>query len=157
MNRILILLPLALLATVPHAQQSKSRVAFVNVQAAVKAMPGSANYLQLVTRTDADLLARQKNIQALASKAATSNTAANRQALNDARQTYTKTQTQYAQRVDEAFKPLAGKLNTTIAKVAKANGYSVVLDQRVAAQTNLVVYANDSATNLTNAVLKALK
>lgn len=157
MNRILILLPLALLTTVPQAQQSKSRVAFVNVQAAVKAMPGSATYLQLVTKTDADLVAKQKNIQALASKASTSNTAANRQALNNARQAYTKAQTQYAQRVSEAFKPLASKLNSTIAKVAKANGYSVVLDQRVAAQTNLVVYANDSTTNMTNAVIKALK
>ncbi|GGK32411.1 hypothetical protein GCM10008955_27910 [Deinococcus malanensis] len=157
MTRVLILLPLALLATVPHAQQSKSRVAFVNVQAAVKAMPGSASYLQLVTKTDADLIAKQKNIQSLASKASASNTAANRQALNNARQAYTKTQTQYAQQVAEAFKPLASKLNSTIARVAKANGYSVVLDQRVAAQTNLVVYANDSATNLTNAVVKALK
>ncbi|MFC4639396.1 OmpH family outer membrane protein [Deinococcus hohokamensis] len=162
MNRPLIVLPLALLAfglstAQPHAQQAKSRVAFVNVQAAVKAMPGSAAYLQVVTKTDADLKKKQTNLQGLATKANASKKAADRQALLTAQQAYTKAQAEYARQVDSAFKPLAGKLNTAIARVAKANGYSVVFDQRVAAQTGLVVYANDSATNLTNAVIKALK
>lgn len=162
MNRPLIVVPLGLLAlglgtVTSHAQQGKSRVAFVNVQAAVKAMPGSASYLQVVTKTDADLQGRQKNIRTLASKVTSGSKAADRQALASAQQAYAKAQAESARQVAAAFKPLAGKLNAVIARVAKGNGYSVVLDQRVAAQTGLVVYANDSATNLTNAVIKALK
>ncbi|MFC4425319.1 OmpH family outer membrane protein [Deinococcus navajonensis] len=162
MNRPLSFLPLGLLAlglttVAPHAQQGKSRVAFVNVQSAVKAMPGSASYLQVVTKTDADLQSRQKNIRALATKASSSNKAADRQALASAQQAYAKVQAESARKVAAAFKPLTSKLNAAIARAAKANGYSVVLDQRVAAQTGLVVYANDSTTNLTNAVIKALK
>ena len=42
-----------------------------------------------------------------------------------------------------------------VARVAKANGYSVVMDRQVAAQTRLIVHANSTA-DLTAAVIKAL-
>ncbi|UQN05387.1 OmpH family outer membrane protein [Deinococcus sp. QL22] len=153
----LLLLPFALMVTVPHAQQSRSRVGFVNVQAAVKAMPNSATYLKLNTNVTADLAARTKSIQALAVKAAASRKAADQQALVKAQQAFRTTQNGYQSRLNTAFAPLATKLNATVAKVAKTSGFTVVLDQSIAAKTGLVVYANSQTTDLTPAVIKALK
>ncbi|PNY82178.1 OmpH family outer membrane protein [Deinococcus koreensis] len=156
MNKVLMLLPLALLATVPHAQQSKSRVAMVNVQTLIKAMPGNASYLALMTKVDKDLKSRQASLQTLAAKAATTRSTADQQALTKAQQAYTAQRADYDKQIQTAFKPLGTRLNTVVAQVARANGISVVMDDTVAAQTGLVVYADPTA-NLTNAVLKALK
>lgn len=150
------LLPLALLATVPHAQQSKSRVAMVTVQTLIKALPGNASYLALMTKADTDLKARQASLQTLAAKAASTRSAADRQALTKAQQAYTALRADYDKQIQTAFKPLASKLNAAVAQAAKANGVSVVMDDKVAAQTGVVIYA-DPGVNLTNAVLKVLK
>ncbi|GAA0522136.1 OmpH family outer membrane protein [Deinococcus depolymerans] len=154
MNRIMLILPLALLTTVPHAQQSKNRVGILNVQTVVKAMPSAKAYLDLNARAASDLAAKQKSVQALAAKTAT---AADRAALTKAQQAYAAARADYAKRIDEAFRPVGTKMNAAVAKVARANGYTVVLDERVAAQTSLIVYANEGATNLNNAVIKELK
>ena len=127
MNRFLILAPLALLATVPHAQQSKNRVGVVNVQNVIKNMSGSKTYLDLNTKSSADLKARLGGIFV-----------------------------GFTREIETAFKPLATKVNTAVAKVAKTNGYSIVLDANVANATNLIVHAN-TAVDLTQAVLKEVK
>lgn len=155
-KKIFVLFPLALLLTVPHAQQKKSRVAFVNVPQLVSALPNSSAYLTLRKNVDADLTKRQASIRTLLTKAQSSPTAANRNALTKAQKDYAAAQKGYQSRLANAFKPLASKLDSAIATAAKANGYSVVLDRQVAARSGLVVYANP-ATDLTQAVLKNLK
>lgn len=152
----MLLLPLALLATVPHAQSAKNRVGLVDVQAAVKALPASKAYLDLSARVDADLKGKRQKIDALAARAAATASAADRKALMDAQQAYNSAQTGYQGRLATAFQPVSVKLNAAVAKVARANGYSVVMDRQVAAQTRLIVYANSTA-DLTAAVIKALK
>ena len=47
-------------------------------------------------------------------------------------------------------------MDKAIAKVAKAQGFSVVMSRQVAAQSGLVVYA-DEDTDLTQAVIQELK
>ena len=47
-------------------------------------------------------------------------------------------------------------VDKAIAKVAKAQGFSVVMSRQVAAQSGLVVYA-DEDTDLTQAVIQELK
>ncbi|EYB67905.1 outer membrane chaperone Skp [Deinococcus phoenicis] len=157
MRNAFLILPLALLMTVPHAQQKGKRVGFVDVQQAVTALPGSSTYLNLSKKVDADLKAKQTNLQQLAARAASSRSAADRQALQKAQQSFVSAQQGYQQRLATEFKPLASRINSAVASVAKANGYSVVMDRRVAAQSNLVVYANNQSTDLTAAVVKALK
>lgn len=156
MKRFFLLLPLAALLTAPHAQTGKSRVAMVNVQTLVKAMPGNAAYIKVYNQSETDLKAKQASLQTLAAKAAASKSAADQQALTKARQAYATSQQTYQKQIAEAFKPLATKLNAAVAQAAKANGFSVVFDERVAAQTSLVIYASE-ATNLTAAVQKLLK
>ena len=157
MRKAFLILPLALLASVPHAQQRGSRVGFVDVQQAVATLPGSSTYLSLSKKIDADLTKKQKRIQQLASRAAASRSAADQRALQAAQRDLLATQKGHQSRLSTAFKPLASRINSAVASVAKSNGYSVVLDRRVAAQSRLVVYANTQATDLTAAVVKALK
>lgn len=155
MNRFLTLLPLALLATVPHAQQSKNRVGLVNVQSVIKSMSGSKTYLDLNAKSSSDLKARQAALQTLATKAARGS-ATDKAALTKAQQDYAKARDSYVKQIEAAFKPLATKLNTAVAKVAKTNGYSIVMDASVAAQTSLIVHANPGV-DLTQAVIKEVK
>lgn len=157
MKPALLILPLALLATVPQAQQRRSRVGFVDVRQVVTALPGNAAYLALSKRVDADLKGKQTSLQQLVARANSTRSAADRQAAQRAQQAFVSAQQGYQQRLATEFKPLAGRINTTVANVAKASGFTVVLDSRVAAQTALVVYANTQATDLTPAVLKAIK
>lgn len=157
MRRAFLILPLALLATVPHAQQRGTRVGFVDVQRAVATLPGSSTYLSLSKKIDADLAKKQARIQQLASRAASSRGAADGQALQRAQRDFLATQKGHQSRLATAFNPLATRINGAVARVARSNGYSVVLDRRVAAQSRLVVYANIQATDLTDAVVKALK
>lgn len=145
------------MSTVPHAAPAKNRVGFVDVQKLVAAVPGSANYLSVTKNADADLTKRQKTLQTLLNKANTSKTAADRNAFTKAQQDYVAAQKKYQTQIATAFKPLAGKIDAAVRTTAKANGYSVILDRQVAARSKLVVYANDSATDITAAALKALK
>ncbi len=150
------LLPLALLATVPHAQQTKARVAFVNVDTLIKAMPNSAAYLKVMTQADTDLKAKRTSLQTLATKASSTGVAADRQAVTMAQKAYNTLQADYTKKIQAAFTPLSTKLNAAVAQAAKANGFSVVMDEKVAAQTHLVLYA-DKGTSLTAAAQKLLK
>ncbi|WP_027459722.1 OmpH family outer membrane protein [Deinococcus murrayi] len=157
MHYALFLLPLALLSTVPQAQQSRARVGFVNVQQAVAAMPNSANYLSLQKRVDADLAAKQANLQKLATQAQKTRKAADVQAYQKAQQSLVAAQKNYNARLAKEFAPLQSRLNSVVAAVARSSGFTVVLDRRVAAQSGVVVYANTAVTDLTPAVVKALK
>lgn len=156
-HRILLVLPLFLITTIPHAQQKRSRVGFVNVTQIVAAVPGGAAYLDLRKKVDADLNARAKTIDQLATKAARTRTAADRQALTKAQQSFASSQKSYQTRLNTAFKPVANRVDSAIAAVAKSSGFTVVLDRDVAARSKLVVYANTASTDLTAAVVKAIK
>lgn len=156
MRKILFVLPLALLVTVPHAQQRKSRLGFVDVQQLVVALPGNSNYLTLSKNIDRDLSKRQETIRSLLTKAQANPTPANRAALTKAQQDYEKMQASYQTRLAAAFKPLAGKIDSSIAQAARAQGFGVVVNRQVAARSSLVVYAH-TQTDLTPSVLKLLK
>ncbi|WP_339096739.1 OmpH family outer membrane protein [Deinococcus sp. VB343] len=157
LNRILLIAPLFLLATTPHAQQKRTRLGFVNVQKVVAAVPGGAGYLDLRKRVDTDLTKRQQNIQQLVAKANRTRAKADVAAVNKAQQSFVSAQKSHQARLAQAFKPVGTKVNGAIAAVAKSSGFSVVLDQEVAARSKLVVYANAATTDLTPAILKALK
>ena len=86
MNRLLLLLPLVLLTTVPHAAAPKNRVGFVDVPQLLSSVAGSADYLTLRKNIDADLTKREKALQTLATKANQTRSAADRNAFAKAQQ-----------------------------------------------------------------------
>ena len=157
LHRPLLLLPLFLLATVPQAQTKNTRLGFVNVQKVVAAVPGGGPYLDLRRKVDTDLAKRQVNIQQLTVKANRTRAKADADALKKAEQSFVTAQKNYQTRLAESFKPIGKRVDTTIAAVAKSNGFGVLFDYEVAASSKLVVYANTAKTDLTPAVLKALK
>lgn len=156
--KVLILAPVALLALSPHAQQSKTKVGIVNVQTVVAALPGGASYAALSKKADADVQTQAKAVQVLLVKAnASGATAASRSAYTTAAKKYQASAQSYQKQLQTAFAPLAGRVNTAVASVAKAGGFSVVLDQRVASTSRLIIYANSQTTDLTPGVVAKLK
>ncbi len=156
MNRILLLLPLALLTTVPHAAPTPDRLGFVNVEKLVASVPGSTNYLNLRKKVNTDLGNRQATLQTLVKKYASTRKAADQQAAIKAQKDFLAAQKTSQTQLASAFKPLATKINSAIATAAKNNGFTIVVDQQVAARTHLFVYANPNS-DLTAAALKAIK
>lgn len=155
---VLLLAPLALLTLQPHAQQSKTKIGIVNVQTVVAAMPGGGGFVTLSKKADTDITAQAQTVQALLAKArARGATAADKAAYTTAAKNYQTSAQNYQKQLAKLFDPLAVRVNTAVASVAKASGYSVVLDQRVARTNGLVIYANAQATDLTAAVTAKVK
>lgn len=154
-SRIFYVLPLFLIMTFPDAKTTKNKLGYVDVNVLIQKMPNSAKYLDLSARVNKDLDKRVRKLQQLTQKAA-SGSAKDRTALIKAQQSYQRAQTNYRSRLKKAFAPLSGKLDTAMAKTAKANGYSVIMDQQVAARSKLVIYASPRV-DLTKAVQKRLK
>ena len=158
MKKLLLLAPVALFALQPHAQSSKHKVGIVNVQAVVASVPGSANFEAVSKRADAALKVAAKNVTALQTKATASRaTAAERSAYAAALKKYQSDSQSFDRQLKDAFAPLASRVNTAVASVAKAGGYSVVFDFRVAQLRSLIVYADPRATDLTAAVTAKVK
>ncbi|MGY2895311.1 OmpH family outer membrane protein [Deinococcus sp. UYEF24] len=156
--KVVLLAPLALFALQPHAQQSKTKLGIVNVQTVVAALPGSAGYVALTKKADADIQAQAKSVQALLAKASAAGaTTASRAAYTTAAKKYQASAQSYQKQLQVSFAPLASRVNAAVAVVAKAGGFSVVLDQRVARDTRLIIYANSQTTDLTPAVTAKLK
>lgn len=151
-------LPFAAFTVVPHAQTKAAKVGIVNVQRVLAATPGGANVAALRKKADTDLGAQAKKIQALQAKISTNAaTAADRQALDVALKTYQTAQQNYGKQVSTAFQPVAGVVNSAVAKTAAAQGFTIVMDYAVAQQSGLVIYADSKATDLTDAVIKSVK
>lgn len=155
-SKILMVFLLALLSTVPHAAQKSNKVGFIKVQSVVKAVPGNQGYLALRKTFSGQLDARKKTLQSLSNKYNLSKTKANRDAFVKAQQDYQQLEAKQLKQLNAKFKPLKVKIDGAIAKVAKANGYSVILDRDIAAQSSLVVYGT-TKLDLTQAVLAELK
>lgn len=147
-----------LLVTMPQAQKASVKIGIVNVQKVLEVAPGGAGLASLRKQVDADLKKQATNIQALQQKVASgSATAADRQTLATATQTYNATGQRYQKQLQDRFAPVAKTVNTAVAATAKAQGYNLVLDYAVAQQSGLVIYAETSKMDLTQAVIKQLK
>lgn len=155
---LVLLAPLALLATAPHAQRGGSKVGVVNVESVLQKVPGGKAVADLRKKADTDLGNQTKQIQALQQKVASgSASASDRQALDTAVRTFNAAQQNYSKQIAAQFQPVAGRVNTAVAAAAKAGGFAIVFDAGVAARSGLIIYADNNATNLTSAVLKQIK
>ena len=153
-----LLAPLALVALQPHAQQGKNRVGIVNVQSVVSGMPGGTDFVALSKKADADIQVQVKAVRALLIRAnARGSSAADKSAYAVAAKKYQASAQSYQKQLASSFAPLAGRVNTAVTAVARAGGYSVVFDQKVARDNGVVIYANAQATDLTAAVTAKVK
>lgn len=157
-QKLLLISPLALIATVPHAQKGATRIGIVNVQTMLGSTPGGSAVAALRKKADADLGAQAKKIQDLQQKAAGRQASAQeRQAYDTLVKTYNTANANYQKRIAAQFAPVAGKVNAAVAAAAKTNGYGIVIDYGVSQRSGLVIYADAKNVDLTQAAIKALK
>lgn len=157
-QKLLLISPLALLTTLPHAQKAGTRIGIVNVQTMLDKTPGGSGVAALRKKADADLGAQAKKIQDLQQKAAGRQVSAQeRQTYDTLVKTYNTANANYQKQIAAQFAPVAGKVNAAVASAAKTNGYSIVLDYGVSQRSGLVIYADAKNVDLTQAAIRALR
>lgn len=154
--KILMVFVLVLLSTVPHASQKANKLGFIKVQRVVEAVPGNEGYVALRKTFSGQLDAKRKTLQDLSNKYNLSKSKADEQSFRKAQQEYQALEAKQLKQLNAKFKPLKVKIDGAIAQVAKANGFSAVLDMDIAAQSGLVVFGK-TELDLTKAVLAELK
>jgi Skp family chaperone for outer membrane proteins len=145
------------LLSAPQAQQKAFRLGFVSTQALFVAHPSGKEALAVLS-------ARDQEIKDLNAKAAPlleklnkgSISAAERQTLEVLQKSAQAVNTKYTKKYNDISGPMTADIDPLIAKVAKAKGYSMVLDAVQAKALDLVVYA-DEDLNLTDEVVAELK
>ncbi len=155
----LVLAALGLLAT-PLVAQNKttpSRVGFVDADALIQAHPEFKKVQDLQAQARKELQPLEERLKPLDQKVKSGAASAKEQQdYQTLLQTYQATLKKWQERQSQLLKPITEEIDRAIAKVAKAQGFSVVMSKQVAAQSGLVVYA-DEETDLTQAVLKEIQ
>ncbi|WP_034357503.1 OmpH family outer membrane protein [Deinococcus phoenicis] len=155
------LAPLAIVAAfglgtlAPHAQTAPQKIGFVDVQKLLSSHPNDKDIQAIQQKANTELAPLDKQIKDIDAKGASA-TAADKQN----RDALIKTIQAKAKTYDDQMKPKVAAVekavDTAVNSVAKANGFSIVMDRNVAASSGLVIYA-DPSTELTDSALKALK
>ncbi len=145
----------ALGSLAPHAQTAPQKVAFVNVPDVLKAHPDNAAVVAIQTKANTELKGYDDQIKAIQAKGASA-TAADKEKMNQLIKTAQGAAQSYQKQITDKSAPIEKAVDGAIAAAAKANGVAIVMDKSTAAQSGLVVYADDS-TDITAAVTKSLK
>ncbi len=157
----LILVPLGvlLLAGLPLAQKKTipTRVGFVDAETVIRAHPRYSEVEELQKQADAELKPLLEKLRPLEEKlAAGTATAKDREDYQVLTEAVKKHREKWAPRIQEKLDPLIKEADRVVAQVAREQGFAVIMNRRVAAASNLVVYA-DPNTDITQAVVEALK
>lgn len=157
-----ILAPVAVVAAfglgtvAPHAQTPAQKIGFVNVSKLLAAHPNDKDIKDLNAKADAELKGLDTQIKAIDAKGANASAAEKQQRDTLVATLKSKADT-YNKQIDPKVAAVEKAVDTAVGAVAKSNGYAVVMDQAVAAQSGLVIYADPATTDLTDAALKVLK
>ncbi|GGO21963.1 OmpH family outer membrane protein [Deinococcus humi] len=138
----------------PHAQTTPQKIGFVDVSKLLAAHPNDKDIKAIQTKADAELSPLDKQVKAIDAKGANA-TAAEKQQRETLVKTIQSKAADYDKQIDPKITAVEKAVDAAVSSVAKANGYSVVMDKSVAAN-GLVIYA-DPSTEITDAALKAVK
>jgi len=147
------------LASWPLAQNKEvpSRVGFIDAEAVIRAHPRYAEVAKLQEQADAELKPLVEKLRALEQKIASGQaTAKDREDYQVLTEAAKKVSEKWTPKIQEKLEPLIKEVDQVVAQVAQELGFSVIMNRRVAASSNLVVYA-DPNTDITQAVIEALK
>jgi Skp family chaperone for outer membrane proteins len=151
MNRLIIFLlvvtGLIILSANLSAQESQTRIVFVDSQAAIRAHPAGEASKLIEDQAKTEIDALQADLQAIVEKANSGQqlTAEEQTRFQTLRSTLSSVQQRYTADIAEAVKPALAAVDQVIREVATENDYTLVLDRTVAGPTgiNLVVYAKE--------------
>ena len=125
------------------AAQGDLSIAFVDAGAVLAAHPAGAQAQQLEEQARTELGEIQANVAPLLERlnAGEELTAEERSTLDLSQRTYQETQARYREEIQATIQPAEQAVDAIIQEIAQANGYTLVLNQGVAASSSLVVYA----------------
>lgn len=163
MKRFLIYAAVAAIAlfafsTTLTAQDQPTKIVFVDSQAAIRAHPAGAEIAALEEQARAEIEALEADLQVLIDKANSGQelTAAERDQAATLQRTLQDVRARWTARINEVAAPAEEAVTQTIAAIAQENGYTIVLDRRVAASSSLVVYAQEGL-DITQLVIERLQ
>jgi outer membrane protein len=151
---------LALMGSTFKAQNAPTKVGLVDVDAVFASHPKYKDLTEIGDKANAEMeqLRTTLKINDLAAKAQAANASAkDKQDFETAKKTYDAAGAKWQKQITALQEPVDTDVNRAIANVAKAQGFSVILNRGSAAKSGLVIYADEQATNLTADVMKALK
>jgi outer membrane protein len=155
-----VLLAVALTAafTLPNAQSKATKIGFVNAQKVLESHPDGKGIISQRKKAEDELKPIATQIQALQAKIQqNSATAAERQQYDVLAKSYQARAKQLQEKFDKLLAPITKDVDTAVGKVAKAQGYVVVMDRLIASQSGLVIYADPEGTDLTDDVAAEVK
>ncbi len=144
--------------TVPMAQTKATRIGFVNAQVVLQNHPQGAKVLEAQKKAQTELKELSDKIQVLQTKITNGTaTAAEKQQYETLVKTGQARSAQLKTQIDKLLEPITKQVDTAVAKVAKAQGFVLVMDKAIAAQSGLVIYADPEGTDLSDEVIKEVK
>ncbi|TBH16510.1 OmpH family outer membrane protein [Thermus thermamylovorans] len=134
-----------------------SRIGFVDADALIQAHPDYRRVQDLQAQARREIAPLEERLRPLDQKVRSGQaTARERQDYEALLKTYQDTVRKWQERQNPVLQPILEEVDQAIARVAKAQGFSVVMSRQVAAQSGLVVYADEN-TDLTQAVIRELR
>ncbi len=144
-------------AALAQNKNTPVRVGFVDAEAVIRAHPGYGAIAKLQEQADAELKPILEKLRALEKKIASGQaTAKDREDYQVLTEAAKKVSEKWGPKIQEKLDPIIKEVDRVVAQVAQELGFAVIMNRRVAAQSNLVVYAAPD-TDITQAVIEALK
>lgn len=144
--------------TVPMAQTRATRIGFVNAQVVLAGHPNGSKVLDAQKKAQAELKELSDKVQALQAKIANNTaTPTERQQYETLVKTGQARQVALKTQIDKLLEPITKQVDVAVGKVAKAQGFVLVMDRAIASQSGLVIYADPEGTDLSDDVIKEIK
>ena len=132
------------------------RVGYLNARAVVEAHPQFARVRELQVKGEAELKPLREQMQPLEAKVRTGNaTAQEQQTYRTLAKSLEETSKKWSDQQSAVLKPITEEIDRLVKKVALEQGFAIILEQEVAANSGLVVYAADEL-DITQAIVSEL-
>ncbi|WP_297853090.1 OmpH family outer membrane protein [Meiothermus sp.] len=141
---------------VAQTPPTADKIGYLNARAVVEAHPQFAQIKEIQAKAEAELKPLREELQPLEAKLrAGSASAQEQQNYRTVSQKLQEASKKWSDQQNAALRPITEEIDKLIGKVAKEQGFAIVLDQEVAAGSGLVVYAAPEL-DLTQAIVRAL-
>ena len=144
--------------TVPLAQTKATKIGFVTSSLVLQGHPQGKIVLDQRKKAEDELKPLLVQIQALQAKIQSGQaTAAERQQYETLAKSYQARAKALQDKQTALLAPITKEVDAAVNKVAKAQGYVLVMDRAIAASSGLVIYADPDGTDLTDEVIAEVK
>ncbi|HEU4741168.1 MAG TPA: OmpH family outer membrane protein [Meiothermus sp.] len=162
MKRLAWFIPILLgvmIAATPLVAQNRPvlRVGFLDSEKVIQAHPRYKEVQTVLDQANKELKPITDQLTPLQQKIQAGNaTAKEQQDFQTLRNTYQQASQKWNERRAKALEPLTKEIDVQIDKFARAQGFGIILDRRVASASGLVLYGDDSL-DVTDEIINALK